>query len=119
VVLTALHLLPLWLAIIVISRDLILILGGVVIELMTRRLTVIPSIFGKVTTFFSMLTIFLVLYDQSPEILFTHRAPSDTVFLASLATAVFTVVSGVDYVYKGLLQLHPDDRGAKAKRPKS
>jgi cardiolipin synthase len=114
--LTALHLLPLWLTILVVSRDLILILGGVVIELMTRRLTVIPSIFGKVTTFFSMLTVFLVLYDQAPELHFVHRTPSDLVFIASLATAVFTVVSGIDYVYRGLLQLHPDDRGARRNR---
>jgi len=44
---------PAWLVIIVISRDVILLLGGSVIHFTGRRLIIQPSVLGKITTFCS------------------------------------------------------------------
>lgn len=112
--LTALGLIPLWLTVIVLSRDLILLVGGLVIQLMTGRLKVIPSGLGKITTFSQLLTVFLVLA-TSPGMSLTRRFVLDGTGLSFLATALLSVSSGVHYTYLGLLQLQPEDRAAPRK----
>ena len=81
---------PLWLVIIVLSRDLIILLGSAVIYVIKDELILTPSKWGKYTTFFQMLTIIAVLL----------KFP-DLKIIAAL-TAAFTVLSGMDYLRKGL-----------------
>ena len=88
---------PLWLVIIVLSRDLIIFLGAAVIYVIKNELILTPSKWGKWTTLFQMLTIIFVLLQV--KILMA------TAVLAS----VFTVFSGLDYLKKGLKVLYGPD----------
>ncbi|MBI3323637.1 MAG: CDP-alcohol phosphatidyltransferase family protein [Candidatus Omnitrophica bacterium] len=53
--------LPPWVPILVISRDLLIVCGWLLIVLVTGDLKAIPSRLGKATTFFQMLTVLAVL----------------------------------------------------------
>ena len=85
--------LPAWVVLTVISRDIIIIVGSVVVYLMKGRLEIIPSKLGKITTFFQMLTVISVLL---------HFRYSYIVW--DLA-AGFTVLSGVGYIRRGSFTL--------------
>jgi len=80
---------PPYVPIMVISRDAIIVLGSIIVHIITGDLKVSPSMLGKVTTFFQMITIVAILMRFShPAVLW-----NTTVFL--------TAVSGMDYVIKG------------------
>ena len=81
--------LPLWIAIIVISRDIILTLGSLLIHVLTGKLQINPSVLGKITTVLQMGTIICILL----------QLPFS--FLVWDIAAFFTIVSGFDYIYKG------------------
>lgn len=92
---------PLWLVVIVLSRDLIILLGAAVIYVTKNELILTPSKWGKYTTFFQMVTIVSVLlqWNITPKI--------------ALISAVFTILSGIDYLKKGLKVLYgPDSKPA-------
>jgi cardiolipin synthase (CMP-forming) len=82
---------PLWLVIMVLVRDLVISLGFLI--LLKRGLTTspVPSFISKTTTVFQMLTIVYVLWshDRSLEPFFYW------------ITALFTAVSGIQYVIAG------------------
>ena len=80
----------LWLVLVVVSRDLIILLGAVVLHLLKIEVTIAPSIFGKLTTFFQMFTILWILLGIPYY------------FFISFTAVVFTLVSGVDYFLRGL-----------------
>ncbi len=88
---------PLWLVIIVISRDLLIFFGAVVIYLIRNELILSPSKWGKYTTCFQMLTIVSVLVQN-------HLTGT-----IAIITAVFTILSGLDYLKKGLRVLYVSD----------
>lgn len=81
--------LPLWIPIIVISRDFCIVLGVVVIFVMSGSINIAPRLLGKITTFLQMATIIsvLLLYEHSNYIWNT--------------TAIFTALSGIDYLIRG------------------
>ncbi len=79
---------PPYVPIIVISRDAIIILGSIVVYLITGDLRIKPSIAGKVTTFFQMITIVSVL---------VHFRYSHIIWNITVA---LTIVSGVDYILR-------------------
>ena len=81
--------LPPYVPIIIISRDAIIVLGSVIVYLLKGDIKVTPSIIGKVTTFFQMITIVCIL------VRFSHSN-----LIWNIAT-VLTVLSGIDYVIKG------------------
>lgn len=80
---------PAWVVLIVISRDIIIILGATVLHLVTGRLKVNPSWLGKATTFFQMVTIIALLAVFKQAAIFWNL------------TAIFTVLSGIDYIRRG------------------
>ncbi len=80
---------PAWVVLIVISRDIIIILGATVLHLVTGKLKVNPSWLGKATTFFQMVTIITVLSSFKTAEVFWNLA------------AIFTVLSGIDYIWRG------------------
>ncbi|MEW5975912.1 MAG: CDP-alcohol phosphatidyltransferase family protein [Acidobacteriota bacterium] len=87
---------PLWLTILVISRDVILIASALIIVISTEHRTFPPSVYGKATTFFQILTVVVVLY-------LNYKRVSGGIFLSLLflVTAGLTVYSGLHYVYRG------------------
>ncbi len=94
--LAILKILPSWLTVIVISRDCIIVIGIVLLLIFTIKFDQRPTLIGKYTTCFQLLTIFMVLLD----LLIEQEFP----FIDKLfwITAVLTTFSGLDYVYKGM-----------------
>jgi cardiolipin synthase (CMP-forming) len=95
IVLSILKELPWWFAIIVVSRDVILIGGAFILYMFLGRMSLPPSWLGKLTTGFQILTVLLAMLDN---------------FVSSLRCAVFpiavvalacTIGSGLQYVYRG------------------
>lgn len=81
--------LPPYVPIIVISRDAIIVLGSVIIHVVKGEIKIKPSFWGKLTTFFQMMTIV--------SILIRFRYPA---LIWNIATAL-TIISGADYILKG------------------
>jgi cardiolipin synthase len=81
--------LPPYVPIIVISRDILIVIGSVVVYMIKGDLKIKPSVIGKITTFFQMVTIVCVL------VLFKY-----SYIIWNIAVAL-TVVSGMDYLVKG------------------
>lgn len=88
---------PLWVSFIIISRDLIIIMGAVVIYMVKQSIEVYPSKWGKLTTIFQMLSVACVLLQWK------------FVFLIWWVAVIFTIISGVDYVKKGFKVLYALD----------
>jgi CDP-diacylglycerol--glycerol-3-phosphate 3-phosphatidyltransferase len=81
--------LPPWLPIIVISRDVIIVLGTIIIHLIKGGVRIVPTILGKITTFLQMMTISAVL------IKFPYS------FAIWNLAGAFTVISGANYILRG------------------
>jgi len=88
---------PLWVTLVVISRDTIILLGTVVIYMVKQNIDVYPSRWGKFTTAFQMLSVIAVLI----QIRFTY--------VLWWAACFFTVASGIDYIKKGFKILYAVD----------
>ncbi|MBP7055728.1 MAG: CDP-alcohol phosphatidyltransferase family protein [Candidatus Omnitrophica bacterium] len=81
--------LPPYVPIVVISRDIFIVIGSIIVYFLKGDLKVSPSIIGKVTTFFQMMTVVGILVEfKYSYVLWT-------------ITVVFTVSSGLDYLMKG------------------
>ena len=97
--LTYLRVLPAWITIVVISRDVILVVGALLIHMVGGRIHPRPTWAGKLATFFqilSVLTGLLAHYFKLP------LAPKPIWWLA----AVFTMISGLQYVVHGMRYLN-------------
>ena len=89
------NLIPLWLTILVLSRDVVLIVSTLVILLITGHRNFPPSIFGKATTLIQIITLTLVL-------LFNYLGTAaQWLSVLYLATGAITVFSGLHYTYRG------------------
>lgn len=97
--LAVLHLIPTWSAIVVVSRDLILMLGTAMLHILHGRVEIAPSWLGKATT---VAQLGYVLAVQA-ELAFDRSLPLVPVLLPA-ATAL-TVLSGLQYLYRGVRQL--------------
>lgn len=94
--------LPLWLAVLVVSRDIVILAGFVFVSFLTNeRIEVQPSLVGKLSTALQLLTIAVVLVMLANAEILTPWADEVLFFL----TAAATVISGVHYLYRGLLWL--------------
>jgi len=107
VTLAVIGFLPGWLAVTVISRDVIIVFGVLIIFLFQGGVEIHPSVLGKITTVAQLGTIFIVLvnYDLG---WFSRILP----FLY-IATALITVISGLHYMYLGTQFLGPDENRAE------
>jgi cardiolipin synthase len=95
VTLAIIELLPSWLTVIVITRDVIILVGFLVLLLTNYHPKIKPSLISKVTTVFQISTIILVFmagYAPIFKELFT---------IAIYGTCIFTILSGAHYIYFG------------------
>jgi CDP-diacylglycerol--glycerol-3-phosphate 3-phosphatidyltransferase len=93
---------PLWVALIVVSRDLIILLGVTVMYIVKGKIDIYPTRWGKLTTTFQMSAIMAVLL-QLPF-----------AFIFWVPTVFFTLMSGADYMMRGFKILYAvDDRRHK------
>jgi CDP-diacylglycerol--glycerol-3-phosphate 3-phosphatidyltransferase len=87
--------LPLWFPVLVISRDIILIGGAMLIHMLAGSVTSRPRIVGKCATFFQMITLgWVLLKIEQPAFQWPMYA-----------AGAFTLVSGLWYIFDGLKQL--------------
>lgn len=102
-ILTFLGFIPHWLAILVISRDVIILIGFLVLFMITgRSITIRPTFIGKACTFFQLLTVtqtLVALHDPA------WRLP--LVWYSTLVlTGAATAISGLQYLVRAFDWLH-------------
>lgn len=85
---------PIWFPVIVITRDVVLVVGAIVLQLLNGKVHVKPRWTGKVATFFQISAIAWVMLQL-------HFLP--LLLIVSLA-GIFTFVSGLQYVTDGVRQ---------------
>ncbi|MFA6217076.1 MAG: CDP-alcohol phosphatidyltransferase family protein [Candidatus Omnitrophota bacterium] len=89
--------LPLWVTLIVVSRDIIILLGAIVIFIVKKDLNVAPTRWGKLTTTFQMASVVSVLLQLKISNVFWTIA------------VFFTLISGIDYIMRGFKILYALD----------
>jgi cardiolipin synthase (CMP-forming) len=90
---------PLWLTGTIIGRDILILIGMLLIQFMVGKVKVRPRIIGKVATVLQMVVVIWILLHW----------PDNWLRALSLATAICTGISGLLYVWDGTRQLgaHP------------
>jgi cardiolipin synthase len=91
VTLTYLKIIPLWIFIVILSRDVLIVLGWTIAYFITDSTEIHPRVMGKITTILQMTTAWLIVLGVTGSI---------TQSLL-IATVVATVLSGLDYIYNG------------------
>lgn len=108
VTLAVFQIIPAWLAVVVISRDFIILLGIAILTLMSVTYEIKPAIVGKITTALQVATIFLALLYKAV----THNFSYYWIMGLCWATALFTIISGLVYIFRGIRILNksvPED----------
>ncbi len=89
---------PIWFPVLVITRDVVILVGAVVLHLLNGKVTVRPRWTGKVATVCQMLAIGWVMLQF-------RFIP---LFIVVIVAAVFTFLSGIAYVMDGVRQLQAE-----------
>ena len=93
--LAIIKIIPGWVAVFVISRDILIFLGIAIMTLFKINIEIRPRIISKCTTVFQLLTIFAILLN--------FNIPANYyINILYYTTVAFTVVSGLHYIYIGL-----------------
>jgi len=95
VTLVLLGMLPVWLVIIVVSRDVILLLGSIALYFTGHDFVAKPSFIGKATTLLQFVTVTLSL------VLRNFGTEMGLMAILQWGTAGFTLFSGIQYVAQG------------------
>lgn len=84
---------PVWFAVLMVSRDLLIVSGALAIRIVRSAIEIRPSVFGKAAAVAEMAAvIWLLLKIPRPEIIFWPAA-------------VLIAISGIGYLFAGLRQL--------------
>ena len=84
-----------WIFVVILSRDIIIVLGWILIYFLKGSTEIKPRLLGKTTTIFQMTTVWLILLGL-PLVITSNLL---------ILTVVVTVLSGLDYVYIGSKKL--------------
>jgi CDP-diacylglycerol--glycerol-3-phosphate 3-phosphatidyltransferase len=93
---------PLWVTALIISRDVLLIVGLGVIHHTFGKIKVRPRWIGKISTVLQMALILWVLL----------KWPEQPIFWISVLTAIFTAAAGLLYLWDGIRQLNASPASA-------
>ena len=96
ITLSMIHLIPSWVTILVVSRDVILMLGTAVAHFTDSRVDITPTFLGKGTTFLQLSYVVMVIFLSSRHIDLTVMLP----LLFGMVS--FTLLSGLHYLYRGI-----------------
>ncbi|MDP2905559.1 MAG: CDP-alcohol phosphatidyltransferase family protein [Candidatus Omnitrophota bacterium] len=88
---------PLWVILVVVSRDLIILLGVAVIYMVRQKMDILPTRWGKLTTASQIMAVLAVLLQLPFAYIFWDAA------------VFFTVLSGMDYIKRGFKVLYAVD----------
>ncbi|HYD03144.1 MAG TPA: CDP-diacylglycerol--glycerol-3-phosphate 3-phosphatidyltransferase, partial [Alphaproteobacteria bacterium] len=91
---------PIWLSIIIVSRDIMILLGGLLLIALNRnnRILLSPNIYGKISTFTQFTTIGIYLFAKISGLYAQH---STIIIILLYLTCIITVLSGLLYIIKG------------------
>src|SRR5262245_49137264 len=93
---------PMWLALVVVIRDILIMIGyAIIYVLVTERLQVRPTRVGKWSTTLQLLTLAIALVMLHDPKLLSGYVLDMFVWMTALAT----VISGCQYLYRGLVWL--------------
>jgi cardiolipin synthase len=93
-----LGLVPLWLFLLVVIRDLAILAGALLLRLLRNRSRFLPTMLGKISTFFQIVLSLLALVEAAfPDPILQWLKETGV-----LLTAIFTALSGLDYVGQGI-----------------
>jgi cardiolipin synthase len=95
VTLTWLKLLPFWITAVVLTRDLLLVTGALLVHMVGVRIYPRPTRAGKAATFFQILAVLAGLLARYLHLALTLKI---VVWLA----AMFTIASGLQYIIQGM-----------------
>jgi len=99
---------PLWFPILVISRDMVVVLGSLVLHFVNGKVQVRPSLVGKTATALQMFSIAAAMLQvHNPD--FTDDPTFPWMDRLVIATGIFTFISGIGYVLDGIRQLQTGD----------
>ncbi len=87
---------PFWFPLVVFTRDLIILTGTLIIKFLNIKIKTTPSLIGKITTFFQMCSVIVLLLGLSVGII------NSIVYAATL----LTLITCVQYVLIGLKMIH-------------
>ena len=102
ILMSNLGLVPKWLAIIVISKDLIVVTGCIIIYFVTHKLIIEPSFLGKSASALQFILIGAVILSR------TIKDGLQVPLTVFIIVAVVTALAGVHYVYKGMKAAESD-----------
>ncbi len=93
------NVIPLWLTVVVIGRDLLIVLGAIILYILINQKKFKPSILGKASTSCQLTVVLLVLFFNSIE--------TSPTFLGLVFhfTLIATILSGIHYTYVGVRML--------------
>jgi cardiolipin synthase len=93
------HLVPLWVAILVVSRDMILMTGALLIRVTDSEIDLSPTLLGKGTTVLQVVYMIMV-------VVWASQGRDVRMLEPLLFTMVgLTVISGFHYLYRGIVHL--------------
>jgi cardiolipin synthase len=98
ITLSLITVIPSWLTVIVISRDLVIMIGICVLTLMSVPFAIKPAVVSKVTTIFQFLTVLVALASLAAPMHFDRILVEIVIW----ATAFFTILSGLAYIARGI-----------------
>ncbi|MBF0226853.1 MAG: CDP-diacylglycerol--glycerol-3-phosphate 3-phosphatidyltransferase [Desulfobacterales bacterium] len=94
--LSALRIMPSWLTVIVVSRDIVIISGIAILTISNIKFEIKPSIASKITTFTQLVSVIITLF--YPQITDAYYLKQTFYWI----TAVLTIFSGLHYIYMGM-----------------
>jgi cardiolipin synthase len=107
------HAVPRWLVVIVISRDVLIVLGYFFLFMFTQRMMEVrPSVAGKLSTFLQLCVVALALLRLGRAGLVAPAAEAAVDYASGIATSA----AGLEYVVRGLVWLQRQERPAEAPR---
>ncbi len=96
IALAVLDVLPPWITVVVISRDVFIVLGLAILTLTEKKYTVKPTLVSKCTTTAQIIMVLVSLYDpRQLKLAWLHPT-------IMWCTAGFTILSGLHYIYIGM-----------------
>jgi cardiolipin synthase len=101
---------PVWLTGTIIGRDVVILIGMIVIQMTVGKVTARPHVIGKIATVLQMISVLWLLLKWDVAL------GSNWILLLTISAAVLTGISGFIYVWDGIRQLSASPR-SKATQP--
>jgi cardiolipin synthase len=103
------HVIPLWLTAVVIGRDFLILAGGAAIYCLRGPREFPPTVAGKISTVFQVATVFWIVLSNWVDIsalgrstILSAMTSSSVLDVFFIATLLLAIVSGTQYVLKGI-----------------